>query len=225
VTTSNWIGFTTPIITALVTLLAGWFIGQRITDRWERARKQRELDLSALGELYSSYGEFYAVWKLWNRYRDPGDDRFAEPDTPWELLLRATAAEAGIEALMVKIVTERELAPDEIAALGALRQAYHRLRHVIRRGQGLHWHSSADPDYTAFKGLQTRVAGILTRSSGSRPTPAVAAQNLARVTANRYEQTWPDVAVEIGVYYPDGEEASNLNRPPRRQDEADRMTS
>jgi len=58
----DWL--TTPIITALVTLLAGWFIGQRITDRWERARKQRELDLSALGELYSSYGEFYAVLEI-----------------------------------------------------------------------------------------------------------------------------------------------------------------
>jgi hypothetical protein len=222
VTTSNWISLVTPIITVLVTLLAGWLIGQRITDRWERARKQRELDLtdrwerarkqreldlSALGELYRSYGEFYAVWKLWNRYRESKGDRFAKPDIPWELLLRATAAEAGIEALLVKIVTERELAPDEIDALGALRQSYHGLRDVIGQGEGLGWHSSANREYTAFKGLQTRVAGILTRSSGSRPTPAVAAQNLALVTANIYEHTWLDVAVRIGVYYPDGKES------------------
>lgn len=215
-TRSNWISLTTPVVTALLTLLAGWLIGQRITDRWERARKQRELDLSALGDLYHSYGEFYAVWKAWTRYCDSQDDRFSKPDTSWELLLRATAAEASVEALLTKIVTERDLTPAEIDALGALRQAYHGLRHAIRQGKALPWHYSAHPDYTAFKGLQTRVAGILTQSSGSRPTPAVAARNFARVTANIYEQTWPDVAVKIGVYYPDGKDASNLNRPLRR---------
>ena len=214
---ADWIAIITPIITAVVTLLAGWFIGQRVTDRWERARKQRELDLSTLGELYKSYGEFYAIWKAWNRYCDPRFSRLSNPEIPWELLLRATAAEASVEAMLAKIVTERQLARADVDALGALRQAYHGPRRSIRQDKALPWDKSAHQDYTAFKGLQTRVAGVLTEGAKHRPAPAAAARNFALVTANTYEYTWPDIAVAIGVYYPDGEDATDLKRPLRRQ--------
>jgi len=35
----------------------------------------------------------------------------------------------------------------------------------------------------------------------------------ARVTANVYEQTWPDVAVAARVFYPDGKEPTELTCP------------
>jgi hypothetical protein len=216
VTAADWVNDITPIVAVLITLSAGWLIGQRVTDRWEKARKRRELDLSALGELYRCYGEFYAVWKAWGAYCGPKHPAPAPSDIQRELLLRATAAEGSVEALMTKIVTERELNPVDVDALGALRQAYHELRHAISRGIPLPWYSSGSQDYTAFKGLQTLVAGLLTRTSENRPSPADAARNFARVTSNKYEQTFPDVAVEAGVYYPDGRDATALNRPLRR---------
>jgi hypothetical protein len=215
-TVAGWINDITPIVAVLITLSAGWLIGQRVTDRWEQARKRRELDLSALEELYRCYGEFYAVWKAWRTCTDPERPSPAPPGAAWDLLLRATAAEGSVEALLTKIVTERELDLAEVDALGALRQAYHELRHAIREGKPLPWLSSANPSYTAFKGLQTLVAGLLTQSSENRPLPADAARNFARVTSNEYEQTFPDVAVEAGVYYPDGHDATVMNRPLRR---------
>jgi hypothetical protein len=90
------------------------------------------------------------------------------------------------------------------------------LRRAIGRGEPLAWHRSGHPDYTAFKGLQTLVAELLTQSSENRPAPADAARNFAHVTSNEYEQTFPDVALEADVYYPDGHDATELNRPLRR---------
>jgi hypothetical protein len=84
-----------------------------------------------------------------------------------------------------------------------------------RRDIPLPWSSSAHPDYVAFKGLQTLVAELLTRSSGARPAATDAARNFARVTSNEFEQTWPDVAVDACVYYPDGRDPTDLNRPLR----------
>jgi hypothetical protein len=213
VTVANWVSGITPIVAVLITLIAGWLIGQRVTDRWEQARKWRKLDLSALEELYRCYGEFYAVWKAWNSYSDANHPSDAPSDTPWELLLRAAAAEGSVEALLAKIVTERKLNPKEIDALGSLRQAYRGLRHAIRRGKPLAWSRSANPDYTAFKGLQTLVAELLTRSSEKRPATAEAARNFARVTSNEYEQMFTDIAVKAGVFFPDGHDATALNQP------------
>jgi hypothetical protein len=203
-------------VAALATLLGGWLIGQRVSDHWERKKKQRELDLAALVQLYGSYGEFYAVWKAWNAHCSTGGPGLAAPaDVRWQLLARATTAEGIVEALLVKIVTERVLTDAQVDALGALRQAYKGLRHAVTRAERIAWHSSKHPDYTAFKGLQTMVAGLLTAgpSARRRPDPALAARTFARVTANVYEQTWPDVAVAARVFYPDGKEPTELTCP------------
>lgn len=212
-TDSDWVNGLAPIAAVLITLAAGWLISQRVTDRWEQMRKRRELDLAALDELYSCYGEFYAVWKLWNGYCNKQNPTPGPPDATWNLLIRATAAEGKVEALLTKIATERVLDEPQIFALGALRQAYHELRHAIRLGKQLPWSRSSHQDYVAFKGLQTLVAGLLTGSSGTRPSSAQAARNFARLTSNGFEQTWPDVAVKGGVYYPDGRDPIDLDRP------------
>ena len=91
-TTADWIKAVTPIVAVLITLVAGWLIGQRVSDRWEQARKRRELDMSALGELYRCYGEFYAIWKAWNRYCHLKDPSVAAPHAGWDLLLRPKVA-------------------------------------------------------------------------------------------------------------------------------------
>lgn len=96
---------------SLVTLTFGWLVGQSLTYRWNVRQKQREIQLSLSQAFYSAYGEFFAVWKLWNR-RDE-KSTFAE-ERQWELLKRAAAAEATIEAMLVKVAAERDLKGDQL---------------------------------------------------------------------------------------------------------------
>ena len=51
----------------LVLLVLTWLIGQRLSYEWGVRQKRRELQLASLQEFYGAYGEFFAVWKLWNR--------------------------------------------------------------------------------------------------------------------------------------------------------------
>ena len=76
----------------------GWIIGLRLTYKWNVRQKRRELQLSATHQFYAAYGEFFAVWKLWNRL-----DRSSKSldDRQWELHKRAAAAEAVIGLAVV----------------------------------------------------------------------------------------------------------------------------
>jgi MFS superfamily sulfate permease-like transporter len=44
-----------------VTLLAGWLVTNHISANWDLYRKRRELDLAAVTQFYSTYGEFFAI--------------------------------------------------------------------------------------------------------------------------------------------------------------------
>jgi hypothetical protein len=57
------------------------------------------LQLSSLQQFSVAYGEFFAVWKLWNRLER---DVVSFEDRRWKLLKRAAAAEATIERTLVK---------------------------------------------------------------------------------------------------------------------------
>jgi hypothetical protein len=62
-------GTLTAIIAAFVapvlTLGLAWLVGNSLTTRWDTVKKQAELDLAAMEQFYKIYGEFFAVWKLW----------------------------------------------------------------------------------------------------------------------------------------------------------------
>lgn len=46
---------------------------------WNLQLKRRESDLATVKVFHNLYGEFFAVWKLWNYYvRDIGPDAFAD---------------------------------------------------------------------------------------------------------------------------------------------------
>jgi hypothetical protein len=97
------------VIVAVVTLGLGWFIGHRLTVYWAIRQKQRELELSALNDFYNLYGEFFAIWKLW-AYCNAPDKSIKLPDTTrWSLMERACIAEGKLEAIFVKLSSERTL--------------------------------------------------------------------------------------------------------------------
>jgi hypothetical protein len=178
------------LIVAIVTLGLGWLIGQALTYRWNVRQKRREAQLSATQQFYGAYGEFFAVWKLWNRldrnYRGQQAD-----ERQWELHKRAAAAEAVIEGTLVKLSSELALDDLQLATLGRFRQAFQQLRQSIRQGRLLDWSHAEHPEYRAFKELAVRVAALLaTRWSDKPPASDQAARQLLRITSNTWEKTW-----------------------------------
>ena len=73
------------IIKALLTALA-ITIGAFLTARyWSAWQKRRELQLTAADTFYKLYGEFFAIWKLWNFLQDKGEIPDSKEATQWEL--------------------------------------------------------------------------------------------------------------------------------------------
>ena len=188
----------TAIISAVVapvlTLGLAWLVGHSLTTRWDTVKKQTELDLAAMEQFYRIYGEFFAVWTLWEDaiQQDSGKRN--------ELFERIATAEAQLEALIVRISCQRALTKDEIHVTGAFRQAYQTLRKCMKHGQSLSvdhgWNASNAPPYAAFKGLAASVAvmlrpkqiGVWHMPSVSAQTAQAAAESLRALTSNAYER-------------------------------------
>jgi hypothetical protein len=176
------------LASTIIALLIGWFVGQRLTYVWNVRQKRREIQLAASQQFYVAYGEFFATWKLWNRLERDIEDFEARR---WELHKRAAAAEAIVEGILVKLSSELTLSELEIATLGFFRQAFQHLREAIRQDCVLSWTTSEDPEYKAFKGLATRVSGLLAREwSMKPPTPDEAESQLLKITASDWEKRW-----------------------------------
>jgi hypothetical protein len=123
----------------------GWFLSSFITKRWDRFQREREAGLAAAKMFYELYGEFFAIWKLWNTLNSTAPD-----ERCWELHNRTAFAEGKVEALIVKIASERTLTQSQIETLGMFRQPYQSLRE-----------SSEHPQYLEFKKRAIETAAIL----------------------------------------------------------------
>lgn len=186
--------------------LLAWLVGKRIAFYWAIRQKQREIELSALNEFYSVYGEFFAVWKLWNLHIDETKQP-AEKEKTSQLLERALLAESRVESLLVKIASERKLDDDTVKDLGLLRQAFQHLRETMQEKRKLHWWHSGHKQYMALKKLATRVTELLSLSRRSllrrllpkefkRPTRDEATEQLLKITDNSHEGRWMELAAD-----------------------------
>jgi hypothetical protein len=176
------------LVSPLATVLLAWAIGNRLSTHWANRQKRREETRTAANEFYRLYGEFFAVWKLWNYSLKNAEDpeRVARR---WELLKRAAAAEAGVEALLVKLTSERRFDEPDIEALGRFRQGFQTLRQTMRDARKLDWGSSDHPEYAAFKRLASHVGRLVsTVDQGKSPTISEAQQALISVTSNVWER-------------------------------------
>ncbi len=175
---------------ACVTLGFGWYVGQRIIAYWDLRKKRQELDIALAREFHKLYGEFKEVSRLWRAFTFTGDrtQPLVFPDaTRVELLKRATASEGALEAMVVKLATERELTADDVSVLGSFRQIYQQLRRVIRDGGVLHFYYGT-PDYTTFNDLASQIACIIS-SNRTRMCPKSEAPGILRqITAVRSGQ-------------------------------------
>jgi hypothetical protein len=110
-------------IGSLVLLLLAWLIGQRITTTWNVRQKQKENDLENAREFHGLYGEFIAIWRLWNYFLS-NESVSSDSARGWALYDRAYTAEGKMEALLVRLACERVLSSEDIDVLGRFRQVY-----------------------------------------------------------------------------------------------------
>jgi hypothetical protein len=162
----------------------GLLVGGYLTRRWDRLQRQREADLAAAKIFYGLYGEFFAIWKLWNKLEST-----APEERRWDLHNRAAVAEGNVEALIVQIASERTLTETQIETLGMFRQAYQSLRETIRENKKLDWGSSEHPQYQEFKKRAIETVAIL---ADLKPKNS---EQLLRITANEpFEERFADLA-------------------------------
>jgi len=138
-------GLLVALGTALIGAALAYGIGVRVTDRWDERKRRREADLAALAEFYRLYGDFFATWKLWNTHKRFAQSVASPEHVQWSLLQRAADTEGGFEALLVKMVAERELEPPDIELLGCFREGYQTLRETIRKNKALGWWATEPP--------------------------------------------------------------------------------
>lgn len=173
---------------SFLTIALGWLVGHRLTMRWNLRQKQRELDLMTAHDFHKLYGEFFAIWKLWN-YSLRAECGCTV--TRSDLLVRACAAEGAVESLFVRLAAGRDLRETDIKTLGRFRQGYQTLRETIRDNKKLDWSSSTHPEYLAFKELATAVAVLIVSEQPPRDALALKrAEALISITSNRGEGRW-----------------------------------
>lgn len=172
---------------SLVLLLLAWVIGQRISTAWNIRQKQKENNLENAREFHRLYGEFIAIWRLWN-YFISNESISANSARRWDLYDRACTAEGKMEALLVRLACERALSSEDIDVLGRFRQVYQVLRDTMRKSVRLDWSYSEHPDYVEFKTLSPKVALLALGSQGrTQPSAKHSAEQLLEMTSNWYE--------------------------------------
>src|SRR5215208_981645 len=194
------------IIGAVLQVAVLGFIGQRIVAYWDARKKRQETDIAISTQLQQVYGEFKEGSKLWRTfYRKTYYGKYPELEIPedvrWESLKSATAAESSLEAILVKLATERRFKDDAAYNLGMFRQGYQQLRESIRKNKEPLFTSYNDPRYNRFDDYACKVAHII--STAKRPSklhgllgyselkPEEAAANLRKILIVR-SKDWED---------------------------------
>lgn len=175
-----------PLVTAGFALI----VGNRIAARWTLQQKHREQSLSVVAEFYAVYGQFFEIWKLANYcFRE------ARPEITDEfirnLVTRAAALEARIEAMLLRVASEMKLTPDEIRTLGLYRQAVQLLRASIILRRQLDFFGAGQVKYEFYKQLCVAI-GDLVKDLGERPRPAhgEGKAQMTAITNRKWELEW-----------------------------------
>ena len=149
-------------VLSIVLLFLTWVVGTQILSFWEFKKKQKELAVSTSTKFQELYGEFSAVWRLWKLYWKKSKSEIIDNKSEryWELLRRASVAEGGIEAILVKLASEKKLTKDDINTLGLFRQVFQQLRQSIRDVEEMDWKRKT-PQYKLLKELTCKTILII----------------------------------------------------------------
>lgn len=180
-------------------------LGAALALYWNVRQRRRELDLVSAENFHSLYGEYFAVWKLWSYCATDRTDLARYEDRRWELLTRAANAEAGIEAILGKLASQRDLEIEAVVELGKFRQGFQSLRERIKTGQPEEWTPLTYGKYLAFKCLATKVASLI--HSGRRvvrPQAKARADAWVRVTSGEWKDCWWQNVVDAAAIGKEG---------------------
>lgn len=174
----------TPPGTALLTLLLTWLLGSWISTFWTNRQKRKDGDIAAATELYTLYGEFLAICKLWNRLDQVCSPDQVEPQR-LKLLERASLMEGRFESLLLRLTCQLEWTQKGLDDLGLLRQTFQYPRSLISKTMPLPWSSSEHPQYLAFKRISSAIGAKLARRSlRERPFIEKSKRQFIYTTAN-----------------------------------------
>lgn len=164
---------------------------KRRESRLELARFVRERQYESLEQIYNLFGRFMSLYRLINAT----DTDLSDPEVRYGLLQRCAEAEAGVDAVILRVASEftNEYKPDIARALGALRQSVQIWRERVSEGQRLPFIASDQPDYVRFKASFAQISTYLSASifGGLEPLPVrfEAAQTLILdAFDNKWEQ-------------------------------------
>jgi hypothetical protein len=161
------------LLVKLVGGAAAVLVGRRVAHYWSMRQFLAQQDRIAAQQLSARYGDFFAIWKLWNiLLRAPTSEGFDIRSR--ELLDRACKAEADVEASLLWLASTRDLPQPTVKLLGEFRQCFQQLREAIREQRSLPWHSSEHPEYRSLKDHAAKIltmveAGTVSPPSTDRP--------------------------------------------------------
>ena len=165
-------------------LLITWVIGKKILNDWDLKKKKQELDLNLMNDFQELYGEFKDIARIWKVLRSEKYPEFKLNDeNRFQLLERASRAESKVEALILKLVTERRLNDKELETIGFFRQACQLLRQNIRKNELFYW-DYGDEVYHLFNKSSCE---ILSKIS-SLPSVKNSSEMLKKITDFRSKQ-------------------------------------
>lgn len=183
------------VVGPIVALAVAGLVGNELAARSERRRKLRDLDLDLLHEFYRLYGEFFALLKLWDAWKRRGNSAATDPDGFGRILERSANAEGRVEALLLKVASERTPTCSEQDLLGAFRQCHQSLRESVGRDEAVEWNRANFEPYAAFKALACAVSQLLSSERSAhwdQLEPREAIDAFRQVTSNTYEGGRPD---------------------------------
>lgn len=196
---------TSKLFVTFIGLAGAWGVGNNLSTRWQLIRKRKEMELEAAQSFYETYGEFYAVWKIWNllllESKDLTNEAFLTSRA--ELFSRASAMEGKIEATLLKVVSEMKLTNSDLENLGELRQAFGVIRTCIRKKQPIPFTNDSHPLYKRLKELAPTFGSLLVQPINqgvknflSTPkVPIIEKSKFAwkEITHNKHEKNWKDL--------------------------------
>lgn len=171
-----------------------------MTDRWDKIKKRREMDLASAQDFQRLYGKFCATWKSWDTSVQHPTTVGPSADRAWECLEHATAIEGEIEALLAKVAGERCLSKDDVDVLGAVREGFQTLRHAIQAGESLA-HQKSRFEYSAFKGVCVYTSHLLGSSPQEIDLPdrTVSVKSFLCITRPEQEEQWIQTAKRLNL--------------------------
>jgi hypothetical protein len=198
--------FVLGLFTAMSVLAVTWLVGLRLATYWTLRQKRNELNFAALQAFHATYGQFKELVKTWRLIKKADD---VPPPVPseerWALLKRACALESKMEALALRVATERKLTDEQLLTLGLLRQGMQTVRESIREDKANPL-GSRGVEYQLVNELASAVASLVSDELPARsPSPAEARAQLARIAEVR-KARWKEVVSNAARAEPEDED-------------------